>query len=109
MIEAEQGKLFNLPVEDPKKIKALANKLYAGVKPVDKLTLKNPNDPKALAMVKKLEKQADQALKGKHVKWNGEDWLVTSVEYSINGGDWWVYAKKDQPYDTENFPIVDLY
>jgi hypothetical protein len=107
----EQGKLFDHDYVDPKKIKALSKKLYDGVKPVDKLTAgyDNKNNPKAMKMVAALEKQAEKLLKGKHVEWEGDPWLVTSVEYSITGGDWWVYAKTSDPFDTENFPLIDLF
>lgn len=99
---------------DPKKIKTLSKQLYSDPKiKIIRQLVDGPYDKKnhlnALKMVDNLQKKADSFLKGKNVKWNNELWLVTSVEYSVGGGDWWVYAKRETPYDTQNFLLIDLF
>ena len=53
---------------------------------------------------------ANKEMVNKYVYVDGRMWKITSVEYSINGGDWWVYAKTiSGEYDTENWTIGTLY
>lgn len=94
------------------KIKSLSDKLYKEIKPADKLFsgVYNKNNPEGLKIMRRLEKMANKEMVNKYVYVDGRMWKITSVEYSINGGDWWVYAKTiSGEYDTENWTIGTLY
>ena len=123
LITEEQFNLFDIETIDPKKIKKISKKLYDMVKKVDEMesATYSIDDNKEYKQAKdairkeliKVGKLADKELKGEWLMWNDHGNMIPvkakSIEYSLNGGDWWVYFDFKDGKRDDQAPIIDFY